>query len=50
VRDAIASLGLIVVDAVRSPLRGPAGNVEVFFRTERMGKPVADATLAEAAQ
>ena len=49
VRDAIAKLDLVVIGAVRSSLRGPAGNVEVFFRIERTGKPVDDATLASVA-
>jgi 23S rRNA (cytidine1920-2'-O)/16S rRNA (cytidine1409-2'-O)-methyltransferase len=49
VRDAIAKPDLVVVGAMRSPLRGPAGNVEVFFRIDRTGKPVDDATLASVA-
>jgi 23S rRNA (cytidine1920-2'-O)/16S rRNA (cytidine1409-2'-O)-methyltransferase len=46
VRDAIAALGLVVTAACRSPLRGPAGNVEFFFRIERTGTAIADARLA----
>jgi 23S rRNA (cytidine1920-2'-O)/16S rRNA (cytidine1409-2'-O)-methyltransferase len=49
VRDAVASLGLAVVAVARSPLRGPAGNVEVFFRIERRGTAVDDTVLAAAA-
>ncbi len=50
VRAAIARLGLVVVGAVRSPLRGPAGNVEVFFLIRRAGTPVAESVLAEVAR
>ena len=49
VRAAVASLGLVVVDAATSPLRGPAGNVEVFFRVELQGTAIDDALLAAAA-
>jgi 23S rRNA (cytidine1920-2'-O)/16S rRNA (cytidine1409-2'-O)-methyltransferase len=44
-RDAIVTLGAVVVDACVSPLRGPAGNVEFFFRIEGAGTPVDDARL-----
>jgi 23S rRNA (cytidine1920-2'-O)/16S rRNA (cytidine1409-2'-O)-methyltransferase len=44
-RSAIAALGAVVVDACVSPLRGPAGNVEFFYRIEREGVPVDDARL-----
>jgi len=50
VRDAIAGLGLTAGAAVRSPLRGPAGNVEVFFLIRASGETIADAVLAEAAR
>jgi len=42
VRDAIAGLGLAAVAAVRSPLRGPAGNVEVFFLIRASGETIAE--------
>jgi len=45
VRAALAALGALVVDACLSPLRGPAGNVEFFFRIERGGTPIDDARL-----
>jgi 23S rRNA (cytidine1920-2'-O)/16S rRNA (cytidine1409-2'-O)-methyltransferase len=45
VRDAIAKLDLVVVGAMRSPLRGPAGNVEFFFELRRTGDDVDDARL-----
>lgn len=45
VRDAIAPLGLAVVDGCVSPLRGPAGNVEFFYRLERTGIPIDDARI-----
>jgi 23S rRNA (cytidine1920-2'-O)/16S rRNA (cytidine1409-2'-O)-methyltransferase len=44
-RDAFAALGAVVVDAAVSPLRGPAGNVEFFYRIARAGAPVDDALL-----
>ena len=46
VRDELAAAGAIAVDATLSPLRGPAGNVEFFFRLERSGVPVGDDRLA----
>lgn len=49
VRDSIERLGLVVVDAARSPLRGPAGNVEAFFLIRRSGMPVDEARLIAAA-
>jgi 23S rRNA (cytidine1920-2'-O)/16S rRNA (cytidine1409-2'-O)-methyltransferase len=45
VRAAIEALGAHVVDACLSPLRGPAGNVEFFYRIERDGTPVDDERL-----
>jgi 23S rRNA (cytidine1920-2'-O)/16S rRNA (cytidine1409-2'-O)-methyltransferase len=45
VRDAIALTGVRVVDAALSPLRGPAGNVEFFYRLAREGEGVGDARL-----
>jgi 23S rRNA (cytidine1920-2'-O)/16S rRNA (cytidine1409-2'-O)-methyltransferase len=49
VRDALVARGLIPVAAIRSPLLGPAGNVEAFFLLRREGVPVDDAALAAAA-
>jgi 23S rRNA (cytidine1920-2'-O)/16S rRNA (cytidine1409-2'-O)-methyltransferase len=46
VRDALRVGGLRVVDAGLSPLRGPAGNVEFFYRLAREGVEVDDARLA----
>jgi len=45
VRAALAASGAIAVDATLSPLRGPAGNVEFFFRLARGGTAIADARL-----
>jgi 23S rRNA (cytidine1920-2'-O)/16S rRNA (cytidine1409-2'-O)-methyltransferase len=45
VRAAIEELGAHAVDASLSPLRGPAGNREFFYRIERTGRPVDDARL-----
>jgi len=45
VRAALAAGGAIAVDATLSPLRGPAGNVEFFFRLARGGTAIADARL-----
>jgi 23S rRNA (cytidine1920-2'-O)/16S rRNA (cytidine1409-2'-O)-methyltransferase len=42
VRDAIAALGLTAIDAMTSPLRGPAGNVEFFYRIARSGCGIDD--------
>ena len=44
-RDALESLGVHAVDVCRSPLRGPAGNVEFFFRLERSGTAIDDARI-----
>ena len=45
VRAALAAGGAIAVDATLPPLRGPAGNVEFFFRLARGGTAIADARL-----
>ncbi len=45
VRDAIEALGAHAVDLCRSPLVGPAGNVEFFYRIERAGEAVDDARI-----
>lgn len=51
-RDALAALGAVVVDACVSPLRGPAGNIEFFYRIARSGRPLdgarIDALVAQA--
>jgi 23S rRNA (cytidine1920-2'-O)/16S rRNA (cytidine1409-2'-O)-methyltransferase len=52
VRDALEALRVHAIDACASPLRGPAGNVEFFYRIAREGTPVddgrIDALVAEA--
>ena len=45
VRAALEALGVHAVDACCSPLRGPAGNVEFFYRIARDGVPVDDARI-----
>jgi 23S rRNA (cytidine1920-2'-O)/16S rRNA (cytidine1409-2'-O)-methyltransferase len=45
VRDALEALGVHAVEASVSPLRGPAGNVEFFYRIRRDGVPVDDARI-----
>lgn len=45
VRDALGALGAPVIDACVSPLRGPAGNVEFFYRLERRGTAIDDARI-----
>ncbi len=45
VRDALPAYGVRAVQATLSPLVGPAGNVEFFFRISRSGEAVADAAL-----
>jgi 23S rRNA (cytidine1920-2'-O)/16S rRNA (cytidine1409-2'-O)-methyltransferase len=45
VRDAAPALGLHVVEATLSPLRGPAGNVEFFYALRTAGDDVDDAAL-----
>ncbi len=47
VRAALEALGVHAVNACASPLRGPAGNVEFFFRVARDGAPVDDARLEQ---
>ena len=42
VRAALEALGVHAIEACSSPLRGPAGNVEFFFRIARDGTPVDD--------
>lgn len=45
VRDALPALGLVAIDAMRSPLRGPAGNVEFFYRIAQYGNVVDDTRI-----
>jgi 23S rRNA (cytidine1920-2'-O)/16S rRNA (cytidine1409-2'-O)-methyltransferase len=45
VRASLEALGVHAVDACVSPLRGPAGNVEFFYRIAREGTPVDDARI-----
>jgi 23S rRNA (cytidine1920-2'-O)/16S rRNA (cytidine1409-2'-O)-methyltransferase len=45
VRDALAALGLVAIDAALSPLRGPAGNSEFFYRIMQSGVPIDDARI-----
>ncbi len=45
VRTALEALGVHAVDACVSPLRGPAGNVEFFYRIARAGTPVDDVRI-----
>ena len=45
VRDAMPALGLTVVGATSSPLRGPAGNREFLFHIRRDGSAVSDAEI-----
>jgi 23S rRNA (cytidine1920-2'-O)/16S rRNA (cytidine1409-2'-O)-methyltransferase len=45
VREALRTLGLRVVAAMLSPLRGPAGNVEFFYELRRDGTEIDDACL-----
>ena len=45
VRAALTALGLVAVAAALSPLRGPAGNVEFFYRIARSGSLLSDAQL-----
>ena len=47
VREAAGALGLHVVQAALSPLRGPAGNVEFFFALRFTGTDVDDARIDE---
>ena len=45
VRAALEALGVRAVDACVSPLRGPAGNVEFFYRIARAGASIDDARI-----
>jgi 23S rRNA (cytidine1920-2'-O)/16S rRNA (cytidine1409-2'-O)-methyltransferase len=45
VRDGVGRLGLVIVAAMISPLRGPAGNIEFFYRITAGGEMVGDAQL-----
>jgi 23S rRNA (cytidine1920-2'-O)/16S rRNA (cytidine1409-2'-O)-methyltransferase len=45
VRDGLRTMGLTVVDAALSALRGPAGNSEFFYRITNSGDPVDNARL-----
>jgi 23S rRNA (cytidine1920-2'-O)/16S rRNA (cytidine1409-2'-O)-methyltransferase len=45
VRDALETYGVHAVDACVSPLRGPAGNVEFFYRIARAGGAIDDARI-----
>jgi 23S rRNA (cytidine1920-2'-O)/16S rRNA (cytidine1409-2'-O)-methyltransferase len=45
VRAALEALGVRAIAACASPLRGPAGNVEFFYRIAREGTPVDDARI-----
>ena len=45
VRAALDDLGAYAVAACVSPLRGPAGNVEFFYRIERAGNSIGDARI-----
>jgi 23S rRNA (cytidine1920-2'-O)/16S rRNA (cytidine1409-2'-O)-methyltransferase len=45
VRASIEALGAFVVDGCPSPLKGPAGNVEFFYRISRAGASIDDARL-----
>jgi 23S rRNA (cytidine1920-2'-O)/16S rRNA (cytidine1409-2'-O)-methyltransferase len=42
VRVALEALGVHAVEACASPLRGPAGNVEFFYRIAREGTAIGD--------
>lgn len=45
VRDALAAEGGIAVAGCASPLRGPAGNVEFFYRIAKHGIPIDDEAI-----
>jgi 23S rRNA (cytidine1920-2'-O)/16S rRNA (cytidine1409-2'-O)-methyltransferase len=47
VATAVEALGAVPVAVMRSPLRGPAGNVEFFVLIRRHGERVAEALLDE---
>ena len=44
-QSALEALGVHAIDACVSPLRGPAGNVEFFYRIARAGAPLDDARI-----
>ena len=44
-RAAVAELGLVPAAVARSPLRGPAGNVEFFMLIRTAGETFDDAAL-----
>lgn len=48
VRSGVLVLGLVPAAVMRSPLRGPAGNVEFFMLLRRSGEAFGDAELARA--
>jgi 23S rRNA (cytidine1920-2'-O)/16S rRNA (cytidine1409-2'-O)-methyltransferase len=45
VRDGLAQTGLVAADGCLSPLRGPAGNVEFFYRIKHGGVALDDARI-----
>jgi 23S rRNA (cytidine1920-2'-O)/16S rRNA (cytidine1409-2'-O)-methyltransferase len=45
VRDALEALGVHAIDGCLSPLRGPAGNIEFFYRIAREGVAIDDARI-----
>jgi 23S rRNA (cytidine1920-2'-O)/16S rRNA (cytidine1409-2'-O)-methyltransferase len=45
VRDGLGGSGLVVVAAMTSPLRGPAGNIEFFYHLRRTGTSIDDARI-----
>jgi len=45
VRDALERLGAHAIAGCASPLKGPAGNVEFFYRIARDGAPIDDARI-----
>jgi len=45
VRDALPKVGLVAVAAAVSALRGPAGNIEFFYRIAQSGTPTDDARI-----
>jgi 23S rRNA (cytidine1920-2'-O)/16S rRNA (cytidine1409-2'-O)-methyltransferase len=47
VRAQVLELGLVPIALMRSPLRGPAGNVEFFVRIVEAGEPFDDRALDE---
>jgi 23S rRNA (cytidine1920-2'-O)/16S rRNA (cytidine1409-2'-O)-methyltransferase len=46
-RDAIEALGAHAIDGCASPLKGPAGNVEFFYRISREGSSIGDERIDE---